>query len=482
MAVDAVHPAYSKFMAIWDQMTHTYEGEHTVKEEGAIYLPPLASHVLAGMGVDGKGLSRYLAYKQRAVFPSYVNDAVRAMVGAMHEIPAVIDLPPQLEPLRKAATPQKESLLLLLRRINEAQLVTGRLGLLADLTDVVTQGQVLPYIATYPAKAIINWDNGQRDIPKIHALNLVVLDESEMVRQDDFTWRKVVKHRILVLGDIQANEAVASYRQAVIVERASFDPTALKAPVYRGQELEQIPFVFVNAGDLVPMPSVPPLLQLSDACLTIYRGEADYRQALHLACQDTFVVIGGNPDDEYILGPGAGINLPQGADAKYVGPNSQGIPEQRSALENDHRRASEIGGALLNTRPGTAESGDALRIRVAAQTTTLRQIALAGAEALQSILRIIATWVGADPAAVTVTPNTEFSGAKMTPLELASLMAAKQAGLPLSDESIHELLRENDYTEEEFAKEMARIKAEQAAKAPPPAVPPVPPQPPPPTQ
>ena len=52
-------------------------------------------------------------------------------------------------------------------------------------------------------------------------------------------------------------------------------------------------YQIINSCDVVSDVDDPPLLDLGNACMTIYRSDADYRQNLFMQGQDTFVTIGG---------------------------------------------------------------------------------------------------------------------------------------------------------------------------------------------
>ena len=461
MALDSKHPHYVDFSPFWEKLRDCYKGEDQIKAKGVLYLPPTPGQLIDGMEPGGRGLKNYEAYKMRAVFPPYIEEAVNEMVGVMHQKPPVIELPPALEPLRERATMDGEPLLLLLRRINEAQLITGRIGLMLDLP-ASPGSSAIPYVATYESENIVNWDDGARGLPALQTLNLVVLNETEAERTTEFEWQEVEKYRVLTLGDADANEAAGLYQQGVFRKQTAFDPSQMMTPQVRGSGLNQIPFVFINATDLLPTPMLPPLTKLANLALAIYRGEADYRLNLFMQAQDTLVVIGGDEEGEYRVGAGASINVGIGGDAKFIGVNSSGLPEQREALQNDHTRAGSMAGQLLDTVSRMKESGAALQTRVAAQTVTLHQIALTGAEGLQKCLRVAAEWIGADPNAVKVVPNTDFVGAKMTPGDYLQLANAKAAGLPLSDKSIHARLKKDEYTVEDFEAEQELLAEERA--------------------
>jgi len=267
-----------------------------------------------------------------------------------------------------------------------------------------------------------------------------------------FEWENVKSARVLLMQDGVATMGVFT---------DNFDITAMVAPSIAGRTLERLPFVIVNSKDIVPDPDDPPLMGLARLALACYRGEADYRQTLFMQGQDTLVVIGGAGDEEIRAGAGAQISLGTGGDAKYIGVSGDGLEEMRLSIENDHAKAAEIGGQLLAASDGNAESGDALRIRVSARTSSLNQIALAGAGGLQTILRTMAEWVGADPEEVTVTPNLDFADDKLDGPTLVSFMTAKSLGAPLSKRSIHNLMRKRELTEMTYEEELAEIEQEE---------------------
>lgn len=488
MGVDSRHPLFIEHEPDFRQMRRTYRGERVVKRAGFEFLP-----ATSGMKEDGIGLATqqgqraYDAYRVRARFPDLVRQAVEALLGVMHHKPAVFELPTAMEFMREDATVRNESLQMLLRRVNEQQLALGRLGLLADVADS-GERKDLPYIATYLGETVINWDEGRSDGIEIQNLNFTSLDESEFERIADFEWELQQKFRVLLLAANETDEAAIDtvsgenargtgdsgdepvanlpegegvYRMGVFRENnTTFTPQGLITPSIKGRTLSKIPFVFINTKDITPEPDDPPLLGLSNLTLAIYRGEADYRQALFMQGQDTLVVIGSTDDDEHRVGAGASINLPVSGDAKYIGVESAGLTEMRLSLENDYTRAGAQGGQLLDTVGGDQQSGEALRVRVAAKTATLNQIALAGAFGLQTLLKIIAEWLGANPDEVVVVPNLDFADDRMSGKDLTEIMAAKSLGAPLSLASIHAAMQEKGLTELSLEEELEKIEAE----------------------
>lgn len=478
MALDTVHPQYAEYKEDWVTMRDLYRGERVVKSKGEAYLPATKGMKLDGMDFGKPGREAYEAYKLRAVFHDYVKDAVEYAIGLMHQKPPNIELPAKMESLRKKATLYGESLALLLRRINEEQLVTGRVGIMLDLPKKVDPSNPMPQIAMYVTEAIRNWDDGEGAVTNGDGearLNLVVLDESGYVRNADFSWEYRTKYRVLILGNTEDNEpedSGAIYRQGQFgngEKNTDFNETDLMEPMVRGTTLQKIPFVIANTKDIVNTPDEPPLMGLGRLALAVYRGEADYRQNLFMQGQDTLVLIGGSrrsadasQTSEGPLRTGAGsvLEVETGGDAKYIGVNSNGLSEQREALQNDQDKAEARTGQLTNSKGNTGESGAALQTRIGAQTATLNQIALAGAGALERLLKICAEWVGADPNEVKVEPNLEFADYEMTGRDMVDMMSAKNMGLPLSRKSIHNMLLDRGVTKLDYETEISEIEEE----------------------
>lgn len=482
MGIDTAHPQYTKRKPDWTKMRDFYDGEDAVKARGETYLPSTKAMRLDGMGQGKPGREEYDAYKMRAIFPDYVKDAVEAYLGLLHQKPPNIELPEQMEPLRLKATSHGESLELLLRRINEEQLITGRGGLLADLPKNPDPANPLPYIEIYTAESIRNWDDGEFNEGEA-TLNLVILDESGLKRGLNFEWTEVSKYRVLMLGEVDANEkdGKAQYKVGVYESSGSGVPTfvesQMKPPSLRGSVMTKIPFTFFNTKDLVASPDLPPLKGLGKDCLAIYRSEADYRQNLFMQGQDTFVITGDIKQPEKCdknelsavekgepirTGAGALIHLDTNGKAEYVGVKGEGLQEQRVAVENDRKRAETKSGQLIDATKGSGEveSGEALKVRVAAQTATLHQIARTAAGALESILKDIATWMNLDPNKVKVEPNLEFADYEMSGKDLKDLMEAKRLGAPISRKSIHGLISDKGLTKMPFEDEMEEIDQE----------------------
>jgi hypothetical protein len=474
MALPDKHPEYIERLGEYVQMADTYAGERAVKSKRLDYLPASEGMVQDGMTTpSAPGWRDYEAYLLRAVFHDVVREAVKAMVGIIHERPAEIQVPKRLEGMIKRATISGEDIHMLHRRITVAQFVYGRCGLLGDVPTGQDVDKVMPYISFYDPIRIINWDAGKLDEGK-NELALVVIDEGGY-RREGFNWKTERKYRVLARGlpenlddSWDRPDGDAPFGVCVKVNETTMPiGSDFVYPEIGGKTLNKIPFVFIGANDLVPEPEIPPLLGLSNLALAIYRGEADYRQTLYAQGQQTLVVIGGAVDEaaptQLRTGNKGVIDLKIGGDAKYIGVSATGLSEMRQALKTDLDRAAAEGVQFLDSQSEPGESGEALRIRVAAKTTTVGSVARAGASGLEQMLKMMAEWVGENPDDVKVKANTDFADQTVAGAALLAFMQAKQLGLPLSLKSIHGRMKVNNFTDMDFDQENEQIEEEAAS-------------------
>lgn len=440
-AVDTKHPDYVAKAPLWQVMRDTAGGEVDVKEASEEYLPQPSGFKAQPDG----GRSLYKAYQTRAQFPEIVHPTVHGMVGVIHRTEAQIEMPAAMEPLWEKATKDGLPLEALHRRITAELLTTGRYALLAD---AAVDGSDLPWLAGYSAEALINWADDR---------TMFVLDESGLKREG-FRWESEHRWRVLEMKD--GRYTVQTYTGTQWAAGEAINPTG------RGNSvLSEIPFTVIGARDLSLAPELPPLMGVARAAIALYQLSADYRWQLFMTGQETLVVING--DAPSAVGAGAVIAIKQGSeggtpDVKYVGPAGTGIEAHRVAMLDERQNAAQAGARLFNSSESkTAESGDALRIRFAAETATLTSIAQASAQGLEKALRHIAVMIGQDPSKVVVKPNLSFVDSTLTPADAAALVGVWQNGA-ISYETLYERLQRGEIasSERDHEAELALIAAE----------------------
>ncbi len=112
-------------------------------------------------------------------------------------------------------------------------------------------------------------------------------------------------------------------------------------------------------------------------------------------------------------------------------------------------------------------SGHAGPVLKADWNPTESRIVTAGAKGLKMMLRFAAVWVDADPDEVSVKPNKDFVEDTLIGRDLVEIMTAKHLGAPLSERSVHALMRRKDLTRMEFEDEKDLIEDEDPVPIPP---------------
>lgn len=404
-AVSTPHPFYEANKDDWQICRDAFSGQKAVKLRDEIYLPKPSGF----NAMKDKGVAAYDAYKKRAQFPEIFAPTVRGIVGTIHGADWQIELPSALEPLRERATLDGLTLELLSRRITSEILTMGRYGLLADAP--LEGGE--PYISTYKAETILNWDDDS---------SLFVLNESDYFR-DGFVWKFLNKYRVLELIE-------GRYIQRMYDNDDPSGSEEIQPSARGGASLDRIPFVVVGSKDLTPEVEEPPLIGIARAALAYYRLDADYRHQLYNSGQETLFIINGEAP-EYV---GAGVvhtmsgTAETQPDAKYVGPSGKTIDAHRQARMDELHRAADAGARLFAEDGGANESGDARRLRYSSETANIKTIAMSSAAGLRQALKNAALIAGANPDDVIVEPPTKMLEPVMTGQEALQLVQAWQAG------------------------------------------------------
>ncbi len=481
MALNQTHPEYDQYKDQWETIRDAYKGQAWVKSayerfcstatnvRNTIvrnYLPPTAGMMdNSGYNLTEKGRRHYQDYLLRAEFPGKMGVALRTAIGILWNKDATIQLPKRLQYLLEKATTNKETLQDFMQRINVEQFLPGRCGVLIDLPKVWPRGVIpTPYLCLYKAEAIINWDAGARGDAVYNELNLVVLDESEYERNEDFVWEWQQKYRVLSLGPVRTNESEGTYRFGQFKGLDSFDENAdatLQDAVVLNAPIKHIPFYFINTSHCLPCVEAPISIDLADMCFAAYRNSADYEQLLHNQSQETLVVEGGDSAVEYKIGAHACLMPAAGNKAYFIGLEGKGGPELRAALTNKLTQLDQLAGQMIDTRSLQRESGESLATRLAAQTATLASIAKTCGKGMEKMLKDLAVMLQEDPAEVVVKPNTQFLNPELFAKTLVELMQAKNMGYPIPDEDLVRMAQERGIIKEsDVAQVLAKLKAE----------------------
>jgi hypothetical protein len=459
--VSEKHPDLAIILEDWQECRDAVAGATTVKAKATQYLP-----MPSGFKGSPEPEGMYSAYKMRAQFPDLFSPCIQGMLGIIHQSEAHIEGLEEGKPLAnmwEKASPDELTLEALHRKITEEILTTGRVALLADLPP---EGGELPWVAMYRAESLINWSESR---------NFFVLEEDYRVRTG-FSWEGKKRYRILELMDsVYQVQVVDEDGRALNPEDDLTEQdveegvaTAIVVPQVRGGDtLEKIPLVIAGSRDMALEPDQIPLIGVVRAAYAIYRLDADYRHQLFMSGQETLFYIGlDKADVPSYVGAGVGVSIPEGGDAKYVGPSGSGIAAHKTAIDDERANASEAGSRMFAVGDKkSAESGEALRIRARAGSATLVSVAQTSAAALEQVLRYCAELVGQDPEEIIVKPNLDFLEQDMTADE-ANKMVELWMNKVIAYETLYDNLQRGGIaSEERTAEEEQELVAEEEAAA-----------------
>lgn len=439
----ASHPQYTEFQPLWQQCLDCYVGEARIKEQSTTYLPKTSQQSSTG----AIGAEFYEAYKCRSIFYDFFKKTTQDALGLLHREPTVFDIPSYLQNYLIKTSTDNDNINSFMRRIHEQQLLTGRVGLLLDIDEITKD-----FISVlYCAERIINWDSTNSP-PR-----WIILDESDNVVDTStmsYSWKN--KYVLLALDerDQYFISRFENWNSALLLGGEDFE-----YPEYKGKRMNKLPFTFCNASSIISDVELPPLLSLSNISLSLYRGSADYRQALFMQGQATLTFIGlSSKEIDEILSSGMGANnfLATSVDSakiEYVEVAGNGISEMRESQENLKDTARNLGVELINS--GGTESGTALNTRLTIRTANLRTMAETSALAVRNQLQYAIDWAGKTDE-IKVTPNIDFVDEKLSAEDLVKMHAVYVEG-GITSQDYYKYISENDFTElpyEEWMKEL----------------------------
>jgi len=475
------HPDYLRWLPTWLKLNDLVDGgADTVKKKGRCYLPattgqlaqwttPIPGAVVEDLG-GGRtvtagncptlGAYSYDLYKFRAIFYEYPSSALSDMVGRLINESATVELPAKLVPMIDTATKNKQSFERLVEEIYREQGKYSRCGIMADF-DTVESVQT-PYVCIYDALRILNWNTKKGDDGE-EVLDWVILDDSQYI-PTGVTWDYKNMIRVLALDPTTGDYFTQSFDVSSIETREDFDALAVlvpgaeaKYPEFGNKRSKEIPFVFINVTNISPTPELPIMNNLANTSLAIYRGEADYRQALFMQGQATPAFRGVSNDERksFLLGAqGAVFSNNENFDAFFMEVSGAGLSEMRESQDKLHKIANEEGMKLVES--GSNESGEALKQRGSEQTVSLNTMASTCEAGLERMVEIIMTW-GGITGEVKIELNREFIELTGVPMDLKVLVESYNMGAPITLKDIHKWARAGGLSEtdwEEMQNEM----------------------------
>lgn len=456
---------YNTYSETWKIMRDWYDWQLRIKEAGTEYLP-MTSGMLkdynSSSTTDKQHAKRiYAGYQMRAMagLKGFTRAAIDDSVSTVHKEVSTYELPAEYEYLIEEAGDNGEPLKEVHKDINHRQFMFSRGGYLLDI-DTQEGQEPRFYISSYDPERIIKY--AYKPNERKNKLWYVVIDTSEYLATNSET---TANDEYLILG-LQDGKFFQKVVYALPPD--TFNPEDLTLEdndfiIYRGNYISEIPFLYICDRDIKPEYNMPFYLNVAYMDWDYYLGMADYKQHLHENSQGVWAFIGFSENDVKQIRMGAGgyaATENQDASVEHVGVASDGLEQQRLALsDTENSYANESVTALKQI---AGESGTAKQLMMDAKTLKLVDVVLTGAMGLQTLLRFIPKWTGAENIdKFNVMPNLDFFAKDIDPALIRELVSAKAAGLPLALETLHSILKGYNLTEKSFEQEKEAIQGEE---------------------
>jgi hypothetical protein len=394
MAIDITKERedYSDSLPDWVLVRDTLRGETHIKKKGEVYLTKSSGQIYAELEDPVNGPKIYESYKHKAEFYDAVSSAHRSMVSTAHEAEPEITLPPVMEYILTKATKDGRPLEEFAKRVTREILTSGRCPTLVDASSESDGGD--PYLINFRAETMPSWLPKDRYVLK--------LNKSEVNGKGEVD--SIIYYKELLMLDGEYHQRLWNIdREGKYVVTEDIVIT----------ELDFIPMVVAGSVDITDDIDEVPLLPMAKATIACYQMSADHRHTLYMCSQPT--PYGSGVDDNEkpkAIGSSTFIALanPQSR-LGYLEISGAGISAQADAIKVKKEEADMSG--LKVQGAGAGESTESIKMRQMAKHATLKSAVKAGGEAIEAQLKNIAIWWGADPDAVSYSPNMDFADVQM---------------------------------------------------------------------
>lgn len=400
------HRTYDARRTEYDMVRDALNGSRRVKEQGPVYLPKPSAMSQAD----------YQAYLTRAYYYPVAERTLRGMCGLALRNDPQIELPPRLEPMRRAATFKGHALDVLIEDLLRETLSVGRTCCVLDYPTEGAGPADPPFISVFDAESILDYKESLVD----GRSRLTMLRLAE----DHDDGEEVERHLVYTL------EPHLVIRRFEMEGEKEIPYGAEIIPQIAGKLLFTIPAVVISPYNLQADAEKPPMLDLVTVSLAHFRNSADYEHALYLTAQPTPWITGNvtQADKPSAIGSAAIWVLPEGAQAGLLEFTGQGVAAIRTAMEDKKNEMASLGARMIHEGINRNESSDTARMRGRAEMSLLVSSVKMVSAALEMLLGWAAEWVGSPASSVKVAMSKDFISTSLDANTLNALVKAWQSG------------------------------------------------------
>ena len=458
------NPNYETLYPKWQFARDAYEGAEAIKQgPRAFDYLPLTKQETAEARTLGHS-RHYEIRRASACYENFFRPIVSDIAGFMQKNPPTVrfgavsesESPPEVRALRWYGNRYNDGLAGLKQRLNFAQVLEGRYGLLLDIVCAGGGSSAQFSITEYPASAILDGETAPFRPDTASSLDWVLLDESARVfdrAQKCWYW----KPRYRVLGVDAAGDFYQSLLDTEPEKRwLDFDlrhpPAELtRRPMYAGRRLSFIPFTVCNVSHLgFDIWEDPPYLDVAHLAVNNYQIDSFYKTALQNHASPTLVVANADrPDPNIALGgviwPTSRGGLP--ITASLLETSGRGLAELRAAKEFTKTALRYTSVRDLLEGAGANSSAEAIKLRTSTGTAAVAAIDQTGARAIEEQLISASIWAGASRHEamdrITYEADTSYVVTELQLQTVSNFIAQNEKHPILSRESLYRLLNKS---------------------------------------
>jgi hypothetical protein len=428
-----------------------FGGNETIKGKAQTYLPK----------APGEDYQNYADRLGRSVFFNAFKQTVEGLTGlVMRRDPVLGDDVPQplkddWENIDNAGTHGA----VFLRELLQESLTAGHAAILVDFPKTggnqsaaeempgATALPIRPYWIPIKKDNILSWrtmvENG------VTVLQQIVIRETTMVPEGSFGEKEQERYRVLY-----KEGGIVGFR---LLEIANDKKTVIEVDQGTYPTQDEIPVAEIVGSDRKSMfESAPPLLDLGHLNIAHYQVDSDYKNSIHKTCVPIFVQIGAPPSldgtaESVIIGPNAGLSLPQGGDAKYVSHDGAALDKVEKAITKIEGQMATLGLSMLAPDIRAAETAEAKRIDKSASDSKLSTHARGLQDGAERANGFSAKYRRL-PGGGSITVNRDFEDLAM-PAETINALSGMVEKAQLSLETMWQMLQDGNILPDTFKAE-----------------------------
>ena len=365
-----------------------------------------------------------IIYANGGFEPQLLGKTTTGFMSLVSEHDPVVELPVLLEYLKESCTKDNKTIIEFFLAIVLEVLVKGRVPILIDFDEEVKK---LKFVA-YKTEALIDWGTtniGTNDTK----FNYAIFRDYELnsafnpVKSNKNTkYIEVIYYHYLNEENIYT---VTQYKKV----NGVYKETNTVIPEHFGKQLDYIPLITIGSLDNTPNIDSIPLEGIANCILEIYGLSCMLKHAEKTSAVPTLYMTGTDKEEApSAMGANVCVVLADSqAKVGYTTTDTSAMSHIQDRMTDYYAQAQELGASLLGARRGTSESGEALRLRQAAATASLKSIVDNVGKGLAILFQMIADWSTSAVSEVRFDPNREFSTYALTANETIALVQAWQA-------------------------------------------------------